>query len=351
MRGGPLSSFVADLARAPPPASPRYRSGSGQRCAVGLEIAGLRADHAEAVTGRRLHHHPGLDPGDLAGAEPLEPRHLGRDVVALDVEMDPRRVVDDLHLGVEAGLVLELDVVALVRTPRRRAPPPRSRRRARGLRSVWQSMMKPARRLRWAIRTPPLWCGRGAAGGGDRGGDVGLAVERQHRPGGSRGAGQGEGAALRVGRGVREGVDEEDRGEEEAEEEGRDMPAGPGTGRVPAATASVGIGGEAVSGGGIPPCSRPDRRSTSRSPRSRPRCRRSSRRRSAAPAVWGAPRQHLVLEADDAAEGEDAGDAAEEEEEQHEADEEPDVVKPKKGAKPKFACPKSIARSPSAWLA
>src|SRR5215468_977863 len=67
--------------------------------AIGLvaERPALGLDDAELLTGRRQHHPPGLDLLDALGAERLEARHLGLDVVGLDVEVDPALVVDALH--------------------------------------------------------------------------------------------------------------------------------------------------------------------------------------------------------------------------------------------------------------
>src|SRR5688572_31669972 len=54
----------------------------------------LRPDDAKALTGRRLHDHPGLDFLHALRAELLEPLDLSLDVVRLDVEMDAAFMID-----------------------------------------------------------------------------------------------------------------------------------------------------------------------------------------------------------------------------------------------------------------
>src|SRR5690349_3716590 len=67
---------------------------------VGLEreIGALRAHHAEALSGGRLHHVPAAHRADAFCAEPLEPRHLRLDIVGFDVEVHAALVPDPLHL-------------------------------------------------------------------------------------------------------------------------------------------------------------------------------------------------------------------------------------------------------------
>src|SRR6185437_5903475 len=89
--------------------------------------AALRADHAEALAGRRFHHHPGLDRFDLFGAQRFQPPHLGFDVVALDVQVHAALVFHALHHHDRFVLVcLDIHVLAvvvrLVRTAERPRP-------------------------------------------------------------------------------------------------------------------------------------------------------------------------------------------------------------------------------------
>jgi len=56
---------------------------------IGVQRPTLRLQHAKPLPGRRFHHPPPLDVGDLLGAQRLQPRHLGLDVVGLDVEVHP----------------------------------------------------------------------------------------------------------------------------------------------------------------------------------------------------------------------------------------------------------------------
>ena len=76
--------------------------------------AALGADDAEAMAGGRLHDPPGADLAQALGAEGLEARDLGGDVVGLDVQVDPARVIDALDEddGL-VGAVGEGGVVAL----------------------------------------------------------------------------------------------------------------------------------------------------------------------------------------------------------------------------------------------
>ena len=53
------------------------------------------------------HHHPRLHICDPPRPQPLQPGHFGLDVVAFDVEMHARRMVDLLDLDRQAGLIAE----------------------------------------------------------------------------------------------------------------------------------------------------------------------------------------------------------------------------------------------------
>jgi hypothetical protein len=53
---------------------------------------------AEPLTGRRLHHHPALQAVHHLGAQLLQAHHFGRDVIGLDVYVDPALVVHALDL-------------------------------------------------------------------------------------------------------------------------------------------------------------------------------------------------------------------------------------------------------------
>src|SRR5690606_2730800 len=73
---------------------------------VAAEALALRAHHAEAVPGRGFHHPPALDEGDLARAQALQPVGFGVDVVALDVQVHARFVLDLLQQDDRLVLVL-----------------------------------------------------------------------------------------------------------------------------------------------------------------------------------------------------------------------------------------------------
>lgn len=49
----------------------------------------LPVDHAKALTGGRLHDHPARRPVRRFCTQFLKARHLGRDVVSLDINVDP----------------------------------------------------------------------------------------------------------------------------------------------------------------------------------------------------------------------------------------------------------------------
>jgi hypothetical protein len=81
------------------------RAGEGERAAPSVPAVGvlgeartLDLDDAEALAGRRLHHHPAREPARDPGAQVLEPRDLGFDVVGLDVDVDAALVLDALNL-------------------------------------------------------------------------------------------------------------------------------------------------------------------------------------------------------------------------------------------------------------
>lgn len=71
--------------------------------AVGIlrETGTLYPDDAEALAGRRLHHHPALEAVHHRGAQLGQARHFGSDIVGLDVYVDPALVIHalDLHDG------------------------------------------------------------------------------------------------------------------------------------------------------------------------------------------------------------------------------------------------------------
>src|SRR5271163_3299978 len=69
-----------------------------------LEIR-LRCTHdTESLACRGLHHPPAVHLLNFLGAERLEPAYFGGDIVGLDVEVDPARVVDLLHFDIESML-------------------------------------------------------------------------------------------------------------------------------------------------------------------------------------------------------------------------------------------------------
>src|SRR5438552_3056021 len=76
----------------------------------------LHPHDAEALTRGRLHHHPALEAPHHGGAELLEPRYFGRDVVTLDVDVDATLVVHALKLDYRLVILgLEHPVVAAAR--------------------------------------------------------------------------------------------------------------------------------------------------------------------------------------------------------------------------------------------
>ena len=80
--------------------------------AVEHGVVRFRAHDAEALPGGRLHDAPRVHLADAPCTERLEPRHLGVDVVALDVQVHAARMVDPLHLDVQAAVgVPELHVL------------------------------------------------------------------------------------------------------------------------------------------------------------------------------------------------------------------------------------------------
>src|SRR6185312_16661879 len=76
----------------------RRRPDLGPAADVLREARTLHADDAEALTGGRLHHHPTLQAIDHRSAQLLQPRHLGWDVVGLDVDVDAALMVHALDL-------------------------------------------------------------------------------------------------------------------------------------------------------------------------------------------------------------------------------------------------------------
>src|SRR5438874_9055966 len=54
--------------------------------------------NAEALAGRRFHHHPTLEVIHHLGSQLCQARHFGSDVVRLDVYVDPALVLDALDL-------------------------------------------------------------------------------------------------------------------------------------------------------------------------------------------------------------------------------------------------------------
>lgn len=71
---------------------------SRARYSAGAEARALDLDDAEALAGRRLHHHPAIEPARDLGAQLLEARDLGGDVVGLDVDVDAALMLDALNL-------------------------------------------------------------------------------------------------------------------------------------------------------------------------------------------------------------------------------------------------------------
>ena len=58
----------------------------------------LNSDDAEPLTRGRLHYHPTLQAIHNLGAQRLQAQHFGRDVIGLDVYVDPALVVHALDL-------------------------------------------------------------------------------------------------------------------------------------------------------------------------------------------------------------------------------------------------------------
>ena len=89
------------------------RLGSGPAIGVRRKSGPLDAHHAEALAGRGLHDHPALQAARDFGAELLETRHFRGNVIGLDVQVDPARMIDklDLHNGF-IGRRLQHPVVA-----------------------------------------------------------------------------------------------------------------------------------------------------------------------------------------------------------------------------------------------
>src|ERR1700722_7774561 len=71
--------------------------------AIGIlrETGALHPDDAEALTCRRLHHHPAFETFHHLGAQLRQARHFGGNIVGLDVYVDAAFVVDalDFHDG------------------------------------------------------------------------------------------------------------------------------------------------------------------------------------------------------------------------------------------------------------
>src|SRR5262245_48115355 len=79
------------------------------------EVLAECRDDAEALTRRRLHHHPVAHRFNALGAEPFQPPDLGLDIVGLDVDVDAARVLDRLNLDVEA--VVRARITGIARLP------------------------------------------------------------------------------------------------------------------------------------------------------------------------------------------------------------------------------------------
>src|SRR5437762_41073 len=98
---------------------------------VAGKVGALRAANAEALPGRRRHHHPRPVALDLACTELPEARDLGLDVVGLDIEVDTAFMRHGLDLADDLiGVHLQRHVhrVARVfdrRTTERLTPEPR----------------------------------------------------------------------------------------------------------------------------------------------------------------------------------------------------------------------------------
>src|SRR5688500_9843266 len=79
-----------------PLASP-FRCLVAPNVSVGLESIPLHLDDAEALPCRSFHHPPALHLRDATGTKLLESRDLGREIIRLDVDVHPARVIDGLH--------------------------------------------------------------------------------------------------------------------------------------------------------------------------------------------------------------------------------------------------------------
>jgi hypothetical protein len=68
--------------------------------AIGVfgETRALDTHDAEALAGRRFHHHPALKPICDLGAQLLQPRDFGGNIVGLDVDVDAALMLDALDL-------------------------------------------------------------------------------------------------------------------------------------------------------------------------------------------------------------------------------------------------------------
>src|SRR5262245_10197553 len=89
---------------------------SGPAAGLAGEWAALRIDHAEALSGGGLHHPPALDEAHAFGAERLEARDFGLEIVAFDVEVDAPGMIDPLDEQDGLGRVgAELAIVRVAR--------------------------------------------------------------------------------------------------------------------------------------------------------------------------------------------------------------------------------------------
>lgn len=58
----------------------------------------MNADHAQESSSRRLHHHPAFQTAGDLGAELLQARDLGGNVICLDIDMDAALMLHALNL-------------------------------------------------------------------------------------------------------------------------------------------------------------------------------------------------------------------------------------------------------------
>jgi len=58
-------------------------------------------DHAKPLTRGRFHDDPAANIGNAPGSEGFQARHLGCDIVGLDIQVNPARVIYLLHFDVE----------------------------------------------------------------------------------------------------------------------------------------------------------------------------------------------------------------------------------------------------------